>query len=273
MSTTALQRVYVRMLFDPAFVARVHANPSAALEGAGLNERERGWLLACDRRLFTADPLRRRRTLKGLLEEYRASSALAVAAGRRLAVLDAFFSSECFHDSVQRRGSMALAYGDYLAGLGLDPRVAPVSRIERAIAAARRGPVSARKVAAFDPVAAYRVAPHVALARVPSDALAAMQAVEQVLFEISLAPVCALAEDGPDLAAIPTIEGALVTLLAVRGEGDHVSLEELPHGLAALLAVAAEGVDGRTLLEKAEALRASRETLQGLLDDRLLVAA
>lgn len=273
MSTTALQRVYVRLLFDPGLVARVYENAAVALADVALTERERGWLLACDPRLFTADPLRRRRTLKGLLEEYRASSALAVAATRRLAVLDAFFSSRAFHDSIQNRGSMALAFGDYLAGLETDARVAPISRIERAIASARRGQVSARKVPPFDPTLSYRLAPHVALAQVPSDALAVMQAVEQVLFEISLAPVSALAEDGPNLASVPKIEGATVTLLAVRGEGEHVALEELPDGLATLLWAASTGLAGNLLLEKAEALGASLETLQGLLDDRVLVAA
>lgn len=274
MSTAALQRVYVRMLFDPTLVERVHTNVDLALQDVELTAQEKAWLLACDRRLFTADPLRPRRTLKGLLEEFKASSALAVNASSRLSVLDAYFASSHFYDAIQHRGSLALSFGDHLASLAhLDSRIPPVAAIEKAIATARRGLVSAKKVAPFDSASAYRLSPHVAIARVPSNALHVMQAVEQVLFEISLAPVAALADDGPNLDQIPAVHGDEVTLLAVRGEGDHVSLEELPEGLADLLALASRTTSGGHLLEAATQAGADASTLDGLLQDRLLAMA
>ncbi len=273
MSASGLQRVYVRMLFDPAFVDAVHRDPAEALSGTDVTEVERGWLLACDRRLFTADPLRRRRSLKGLVDEFKGSSALVVARTRKLATLDAFFSSPLFHGVIQQRGSMALAYADYLGTLAtLDPRIAAVATLEGAMARARRGRApTPKRVDAFDEKEHYALSPHVALARVPGGTLAVLQGVEQLLFELSLTPVAALAEDGPNTSALPEIDGSqMERYLATRGEGDQVGLEELPEELTLLLEMAAVSIRGAALRARAEALGADRGLLEGLVRDRLL---
>lgn len=271
MSTAALQRVYVRMLFDPELVARVYADIDAALTDEELSAKEKSWLVACDRRLFSADPLRRRRTLKGLLDEFKASAALAVSATKRLVVLDAFFSSTPFHRTIQHRGSLALAFAEYLISLeALDPRIPAVAAIERAIARARRGRISKKQPEPFDPDAAYGLASHAALATVPPNALSLMQAVEQVLFEISLAPVAALASDGPNLSHLPPLEPGSATLLATRGEDGNVSLEELPEGLAPLLQAAERVRVGADLDALASSAGAS---IRGLVSGGLLTRA
>jgi hypothetical protein len=118
----------------------------------------------------------------------------------------------------------------------------------------------------------------VAPVTLPGGTLAVLQAVEQVLFEISLAPVAALADDGPNLAAVPKLtDGPPERLLAVRGEADHVRLEEAPEELVRLLEGARQPLSGRHLRDLARALGAEAgeeaDVVQPLLDDRLLVRA
>ncbi|MFM2152356.1 MAG: hypothetical protein RL199_791 [Pseudomonadota bacterium] len=274
MSTQALQRLYIRCLFDSSLHVRLRQDGRDAAGDADVTDAELGWLLACDPRLFTADAMRPRRSLKALLDEFKASSALAVAATGRLAALDGFFASATFHEAIQDRGSLALAYGTFLASLAShDPRIGAVAAIERALAKARRGrpPAAPRR---FEPSRSYRLAGHVGLATVPSNALAVMQAVEQVLFEIALAPVAALASDGPRLDRVPTLaSGDAVTLLAVRGEGDHAALEELPEALAALLSMAGAPVTGAALVECAASLGGDAGVVAECVRDGLLGAA
>jgi hypothetical protein len=278
-SSRDLQRVHVRMLYDPALVDRVFIDADAALADVPLTADERKWLLACDRRLYTADPLRRRRSLKALLDEFKGSSALVVGATRRLADLDAFFSSALFHGCIQHRGSMAFAFADHLASFApRDPRIAAVAALERALAAARRGRIPLKSSGTLADDARYVLAPHVAPVTLPASTLAVLQAVEQVLFEISLAPVAALADDGPNLAAVPKLaDGPPERLLAVRGEADHVGLEEAPEELVRLLEGARQPLAGRHLRDLARALGAEAgkeaDVVQPLLDDRLLVRA
>jgi hypothetical protein len=108
---------------------------------------------------------------------------------------------------------------------------------------------------------------------VPANTLAVMQAVEQVLFEIALAPVAALASDGPRLDGVPAlVTSESVTLLAVRGDGDHAALEELPDALAELLASARSPAVGATLVEQAVHLGGDADVVAGCVRDGLLVA-
>jgi len=70
MSHIALQHVIVRMLYDPAFVQRVYADPHVATADCDVCDDERAWLVRADRRAWSVDPYRRARSLTGLLEEY-----------------------------------------------------------------------------------------------------------------------------------------------------------------------------------------------------------
>lgn len=143
MSHIALQRVMVRMLYDPRFASRVLRDPENELPGEGLTAEERGWLLRPDPRAWRTDPERPLRSLTALLQEYPASAALAVTSGGGADAILRFFASPAFHRVIQERGSMALAFGDYLAemvatGEARDGRVAPLAVLEQAIAGLRR---------------------------------------------------------------------------------------------------------------------------------------
>ena len=82
MSHVALQHVIVRMLYDPPFVDRVYDDPKAATHDCDLTDDERTWLVAADRRAWGIDPLRRTRSLAGLIEE-RERSWQDTVAGKR----------------------------------------------------------------------------------------------------------------------------------------------------------------------------------------------
>ena len=112
MSHHALQRALVVALHDPAFVAAMHADPEAALGPFRLEPAERAQLLAVDPRAFAVDRLRPRRVLKAIVEELKASMAIALAETRSFATADAFFSSLAFHAAVQHDQPQVLALAD-----------------------------------------------------------------------------------------------------------------------------------------------------------------
>lgn len=124
MNAPDLQRVVVRMLYDPALVERIYGG--APVEG--LDPASRALLTRVDRRAWATDPYRRARTLQALLEEYPASAAEVGVPG-----LERFFGETVFHAAIQARGSLAVAFGAWIA-----PRAGPVAQIERAVVAVRR---------------------------------------------------------------------------------------------------------------------------------------
>ena len=217
-----LQRVLVRMYFDPEFVSRVYACPSAALAGLDVSPRHVSQILATDRRAWQADRLRRRRALKVLMDEFKVTSALVLAASRSLGQLEFFFSSDEFHASVQSRGYMALAYRSYLrrlcqsapfdgielsAALTLEGGMAGARRARREAKAGRApshdGPETA-KAGHY-----YCCAPGVACLRLPAGTLALVAHLEGHLFELSLTPALALCDDAPRPEPLPAIAPAL----------------------------------------------------------------
>ena len=280
MSTAQLQRVSVRMLYDPAFVASVYDDPARALDGLDVSPAERELLVKSDRRVWGADPLRRRRSLKALLDEFKASSALAVAKTRRLATVDGFFSSSRFHACIQRRGSMAAAFGDYLESLQIEePRLAPVAKLEAAMARARRGHRPPKATGRLHPGESYVLSTHCEPVLLPGGTLEVVHAIERVLFEITLAPVAAFADDGPDLSGVPGL-GAIdaCALIIERAEGDDsLNLAEATADLVRLLEVARAPVRGVALVTAAIALGAEADeanlVVQPLLDDGLITLA
>jgi hypothetical protein len=138
LSSIALQRIVVRMLYDPALVAAVQVDAARALADCELSEEEREWFRAADRRAFALDPYRRSRSLHALLEEYPVASALLVRARGGAALLDAFFGSRIFHTGMRDGRSLAALYGDYLHTQATPPALLAVIALERTIAAARR---------------------------------------------------------------------------------------------------------------------------------------
>ena len=212
-ATAALQRVCVRLLFDPSFVARSYDGSGEEIEELGIPRPLVEQLLAQDRRVWNADHLRRRRALKVLMEEFRISTALFLAEGRRLAFLDAFFSSPQFHDSVQQRAYMALAFLDYLATALRDGRynaeaTAAVLALEGGMAVARRAARSGggpdQRTAGETPK--LELLPGRLSLGLPGGTLGVVQHMEQWLFEQGLIPAQALCEDLPRPEPLPTLD-------------------------------------------------------------------
>ncbi len=232
-----LTRLLVRMQHDPALVARVYEEPEAVLSPLGLGPRERAMLLAIDRRAFLHDPLRARRLLRTLMEDFKASSAIALDQTRRLAFLGGFFGSVPFHEAVQLDRPLGVAFADFLMGAGLEvPVLAPVVRLELALWRARQE-LAAAGGADFraPPMPASGLsrvarAPGVATLHAAPDALAAVQAVEQYLFEVSLVPAIALADDAPRLV-LPAPTGRPQLALGVVPTASGVQLVELEPAL------------------------------------------
>jgi hypothetical protein len=217
MSHHALQHVVVRLLFDPEFVAALHAAPEVALADCGLTDVETRWLLSADPRAWNVDPLRRRRTLGALAEEFKASSALALAETRSLAFLERFFSSPNFHRAIRRRGSMGLAFAEFLAdrlrdGALATPQLPDVLRLETLMARCRRDPAAAHPPpdppAAVDDTALVAPAPQTAVGGFQANVIAVIQRVERHLFEAALVPAGAQCADAPRLDDLPPVDAS-----------------------------------------------------------------
>ena len=217
MSHHALQRALVVALHDPGFVVAMHDDPDAALGPFRLEPVERAQLLAVDRRAFAVDRLRPRRVLKAIVEELKASMAIALAETRSFAFADAFFSSPAFHGAILHDQPLVLALADYLAAAGLTtPQLPGVLAIERARAESRRD--TGRR-----PGPGLSLAPGIRLCATTRGALAALNAAEQHLFELALLPHMALCDDRPPLALPPP--GGDPLHLAVRA-GELADLPE-----------------------------------------------
>lgn len=214
------QQAVVRMLFDPEFAARVRRDPAAALPE--LPSTLRAQVAAIDPRALQLDRLRRRRTLRILFDEFKASTTLFLARARTLAALDEFFASRAFHDAIAGARPLAFAYAEFLDALP----------IERALAEARR---------MKPPPADGRV--HRAVGVVPiattQGALAALQQAEQYLFEVGLMPAVALCDDAPPLCLDARAEDRtplhLVTVPSLAGGHALVTIDEPTHRLLASL--------------------------------------
>jgi len=235
----ALQRVAVRMLFDPRFVERVYDDPVVATAGLGISEGRLRQLVDNDRRLWNADPLRRNRALKSLMEEFKVTSTLTLARTGSLRSLDAFFGTAPFHDAVQRRGYMAMAFMAFLetslAELGEHAiHARAVLLLEGAMARARRAAREIRR--GRDPALRDRiddgeerqvVAGGRRAARVPTGTVATIQHVERWLFEASLVPALALCDDAPRPEPLPTLGDDHECWLLEPGDAGNVEIVAL----------------------------------------------
>ena len=233
------QQAVVRMLFDADFAARVRSDAAAALPE--LPAPLRAQLAAIDPRALKLDRLLRRRTLRTLFDEFKASTTLYLARARKLSALDEFFRSRPFHDAIATARPLAYAYADFLGGAA--------SPIERALAEARRMKAPPRD---------GRV--HRARGVVPiatsNGALAALQQAEQYLFEVGLMPAVALCDDAPTLVLDErALAETPLWLVTVPTETGHslVTIDEPTHRLLASLPAA------------------SSPSLQPLVDDGIVV--
>jgi len=287
MSHVALQRVMVRMLYDPEFTAKVLAGDERALDGAPLSAEERAWLREPDPRAWRVDPERPTRSLGVLLQQYPASVALAVRSAGGTAPLAAFFRSDRFHRAVQDRGSMALAFGEHLAALTeagtlRDRRVLAMARLEQAIVRLHRAahplPPARDKQAE-----AFRLSPDKAL-----------HAGEKGIGDLHEEIHWALTEAGPDLGHA-VLDNALampkrrldparhehLLLELARDDGPRVKFmvgtAEITEAFHELLSFAAEPRSFEALTEQVEHLGAdpdeAPDVIAGLIDEGTLVPA
>lgn len=242
MSHLALQRVAVRMFYDPAFQAAVYRDAATALAGVDLRADEREWIAKPDPRAWRTDTNRRTRSLVAMLEEYPASAAVSEGG---VDALDVFFSSKAFHTCVQDGGSLADAFGWWLekrGGLAGD-----IAKLERGGAYLRR----VRAPGLPRPGSVVKSA-WIAMVGVPEGTLLAMKTA-------ALAPS----------ASSKSEENVLV----VRDTTGAISMEVLPDALAALLAATPCTRD--ELLAVARKLGADpgedEEIVAGLLADGVLL--
>lgn len=118
-----LQALVVRMAVDPAYRARMRAQPPA-----DVHPQDAAWLAAVDERAWATEPHRRAHLLTAVLDEYPVTGAvLGVQAA------DAFFSDDAFGAMLERRGRLAEAFGIWAL-----PKVGPLAAFELAVVRARR---------------------------------------------------------------------------------------------------------------------------------------
>ncbi len=287
MAHAALQRVMVRMLYDSAFAARVLGEPGAALAGTGLTGEEAAWLRAPDPRAWGTDPERPVRALNILLQQYPTACALAARGPEGGAGLLEFFRSRRFHDAVQGGGSMALAFGAFLAerveaGAIPDRRTAPLAELERAIVELRRGAPPGAPAAPAGAIR-FRLSPDKAVCRAPAGTADLHEQVHAALARAGtglpravLSPAMPL----PTLAPDPG-ESECLLLELVRDDGPRVrypvGVTEITEGLHDLLVFAGEPRGAEALAAEIVRLGAdpseAPELIEGLAADGTLAGA
>jgi hypothetical protein len=267
-----MQNALVIALHDDRFVAEMHADPERTLAPLGLGEAERAQLLGVDRRAWRTDPLRRRRTLRILAEELKASTTLALAETRSLAFAEAFFSSTFFRTAIAERRSLAPAFGDYLADAAA--RGAIAAPHARDVIALETTTARARRARGAPQAAGVALAPGVAVGRFDGSTLDAVQAIERWLFEASLMPQAGLCDDAPRLPPLPPYgAGAPLYLLFTpsRAGVALTAIDEDLHGvLSSFERPRARGELAAALAPRGVSAAAARGLVDSLIQDGLL---
>lgn len=284
MSHHTLQKILVRMLFDEDFVEEVHVAPERALAGLDLTEGERGQLLGVDRRAWRHDPLRGRRTLRTLVEEFKVSTTIILAETRSLASLGRFFSSPFFHRSIDERGSMGLAFSEFLLdgfrrGEWKAPQVADVVRLETAIAGCRRALAregnygSGEAPTTIGDRTRVKLAPGYDVAGFQANVISAIQRVEQYLFELSLMPAMALCDDAPRLPELPEVDERKKVYLLFSPGAAGISITNIDKPDFLVLYETKRAVEIRSLLSRLAPARArqAQDVLTEWLENGALI--
>ncbi len=281
MSHHTLQQLVVRMHFDEEFVAAVHAAPEQSLAQLDLTAAERQQLLSVDRRAWRHDALRRKRTLRTLVEEFKISTTVALAETRSLASLEQFFASSFFHSAVQERGSLGLSFAEFLLdGCKCDrwraPQLPDLIRLELALATCRRTLARAGEYEvgelpnSISDITRVQLAPGFGVGSYQANVIATIQQVEQYLFEVSLMPAMALCDDAPRLPELLTVEPKQKTYLLFSPGATGISLTDIDKSSYLVLYEARRTVAIKSLLARAQAsgvnLRRAQEVLSEWLE-------
>ncbi len=281
MSHHTLQKLVVRMHFDDAFVAAVHAAPEQTLAHLDLTAAERQQLLSVDRRAWRYDALRRKRTLRTLVEEFKTSTTIVLAETRSLASLEQFFSSSFFHGAVQERGSLGLSFAEFLLdGCKREawraPQLPDLIRLELALATCRRrlareGAIEVGVLPdSIGDEERVQLAPGFGVGSYQANIIATIQQVEQYLFEVSLMPAMALCDDAPRLPELLAVEPKKKTYLLFSPGATGITLTDIDKSSYLVLYEARRPVEIKSLFARAQAagvhLRRASEVLSEWLE-------
>jgi len=261
MSHHTLQKLVVRLLFDDTFAELVYQNPDATLSNLDLSAAERTQLLSVDRRAWRHDALRQRRTLRTLVEEFKISTTVILAETRSLASLERFFSTSFFHQAVQERGSLGMAFAEYLLDGSRNnawtaPQLPDLIRLEAALAACRRslareGSVEPDAIpATLSDRTRIRLAPGYGLGSFQANTIDTIQHVERYLFELSLMPAMALCDDAPRLSGLPDVDTQKKIYLLFGPGAAGISLTNLDKTSYLVLYEARRTVEIKSLLNR-----------------------
>lgn len=270
MSHHTLQKLVVRLLFDAHFVARFYDQPEQTLAEFDLTTAERAQLLAVDRRAWGYDELRQRRTLRTLVEEFKISTTIILSETRSLASLERFFASALFHRAVQERGSLGMAFAEFLLagqreGAWTAPQLPDLIRLEATIASCRRtlareGEHQTTELpTTINDRARVRLAPGFGVGSFQANTVATIQHVEQFLFEMSLMPAMALCDDAPRLSGLPAVESQKKTYLLFSPGANGITLTEIDKASYLLLFETKRSAEIRGLLARSASGRNARQ--------------
>ena len=279
MSHHTLQKLTVRMLYDEAFAAAVYDDANA-LAGLDLTDAERAQLLTVDRRAWRHDALRQRRTLRTLAEEYKIATTIVLAETRSLAALERFFASDVFHRAIQQRGSLAMAFAEFL----LDgchhqkwtaEQLPDVIRLEKTFAACRRSLEREADASSQDlpqtinDRARVKLAPGCEVAAFEANVIATVQHVEKYLFELSLMPAMALCDDAPRLTGLPPVARPEKVWLLFSPGATGITLTELDKATYQVLNETRQPIVIRNLIARPGATKAASKQAQEVLSEWL----
>lgn len=273
MSYHTLQHLTVRLLFDEKFVDLVYKEPEKAFLGLELTEEEKDQILKVDRRVWSYDPLRRLRTMRTLAEEFKASTTLVLAETRRLAFLEEFFSSPQFHKSIQARGSMGLAFADYLLeklkhNELKTPQLADVLRLEILMAKCRRNISKIQSLILPNTLKEdlkIKFAPGVDVGAFQSSTIPTVQKIEKYLFEVNLMPSMVLCDDAPRLMDLPPVETKKKSYLMCVPAASGVSLIDIDKNDYLVLIEARSTLTIRQMIDRALASGVAKATSQEII--------
>lgn len=280
MSHHTLQKLMVRMLFDEAFVAAVHAAPEQALANLELTATEREQLLSVDQRAWRHDALRRKRTLRTLVEEFKISTTIALAETRSIASLEQFFSSPFFHNAVQSRGSLGASFAEFLQDGCMReqwraPQLPDVIRLELALATCRRtlardGAYEVHELPeSIGDNERVQLAPGFGVGAYQANVIATIQQVEQYVFEVSLMPAMALCDDAPRLPELIAVEPKQKTYLLFSPGATGITLTEIDKASYLVLYETRRSSEIKSLLARAQVAGVNPRRAQEILSEWL----
>ena len=280
MSHHTLQKLTVRMFYDETFAAAVYEDATKTLAGLDLTDAERTQLLSVDRRAWRHDALRQRRTLRTLAEEFKIATTIVLAETRSLAALERFFASAFFHRAIQQRGSLALAFAEFLldgcqTSQWKAEQLPDVIRLEKTFAACRRSLEREANSSAEDlpqtinDRARVSLAPGCDVASFEANVIATVQHVEKYLFELSLMPAMALCDDAPRLNGLPAVVRPEKVWLLFSPGATGITLTELDKATYQVLNETRQPIAIRNLIARPGATKAAAKQAQEVLSEWL----